>query len=180
MRTGFRILPIALFSVVLGGVAIAGWLPESLVLERRVEVEAPPAAVLERLVAIERWRGWYLPPGEGRVEGPARGAGGALVLEDPEAGELRRIVLTETSSAGVAYRFPEKDQTPFDIEGRFSVEAGPPGTSRVTSRQSLRARSTAWMARAGERWFLSLLADRLIGSVLERELENLKRAVENQ
>lgn len=189
MRWPFKVLPLVVFAAVVLAIASARWLPESRVLERSVVIAASPEEVYEHLAQIRKWRGWYVAPGVGRFEGPALGAGGTLIIEDQEAQELRRLEITGTSTPSlVKYRFPEKDQTPYDIEGRFELRprSGPSAggstpATEVVSYQRLRSRANpgSWMALAGERWFLYLLADRLVGPILERELHNLKGVVED-
>lgn len=141
-------------------------------------------AVFDRLARIRKWSGWYLPPGEGQFEGPELGAGGTLVVAAPEDGAQRRLRLVSTSSVPpmeVVYTFPDVDQLPYEIEGRFELEPADGGT-KVRSSQSLRSRAAEddWMARTGERWFLSIMADRFVGSILDRELQNLKAAAEGR
>lgn len=179
MRWFFKILPLALLVLVVGGLLGARNLPRARRLERSLIIEAPQLEVYRRLAIIERWRGWYVPPDKGRFEGPAEGPGATLVLTTE--GAVRRLRLTETSSPSrVAYTFPYMDDMPYEIEGSFAVESIGPDQSRVTSTQALRGRAedSEWMSMAGERWFLALLADRFVGSILERELHNLKGAIE--
>ena len=183
MRWFFRILPVALALVLVAGLLIARGLPKTSTLERDLVIEAPPAVVYEHLARIRRWSGWYVAPDAGRFEGPEIGAGGTLILVDPEAQEMRRLELVKTSSPSeVAYRFPEVEQLPFDVAGSFHLSEAGSGRTLVTSRQHLTARAPedAWMSLASERWFLYLMADRFVGSILERELHNLKQAVERR
>lgn len=176
MRLLFRILPIGLLLLIALGVLTGRQLPAEHEVARSLFIEAPPPAVFDRVGRIRGWEGWYVPPGEGRFEGP-EGEGGVLVVEDEETGETLRLELTETSSpTRVRYRFPHGPEDPFRIDGRFELEAVEGGT-RVTSVQHLRAQSDGWLRAAGERWFLRMLANNLIGSVLSRELDNLRREV---
>jgi hypothetical protein len=181
MRRFFKALPVALLVLVVSVIAGASQLPRSRTLERSLVIEAPAAEVYGHLAHIRKWRGWYVGPDAGTFEGPEHGAGGVLVVRDPESRELRRLELVATSSpTHVAYRFPEADQAPYDIEGHFDLQVLGPERTRVVSRQKLRARAgdDAWLARTGERWFLYAFADRFVGSILLRELHNLKAAVE--
>lgn len=180
MRWVFRVLPVVLMVALVTLVLMANSLPERRTLQRSVVIEAPVADVYRRVGYIRGWEGWYVPPQVGRFEGPEHGAGGTLIVDDEESNEVRRLVLTETSSPGfVWYEMPDKDQNPYDIRGGFALKATKDGQTLVTSSQELISRtSDDWMARTGERWFLYGFADTLVGTVLERELHNLKGAVE--
>lgn len=178
MRLFFRLLPVALLLFIGGALLFGQSLPSEMTLRRSLLIEASPAEVFERVGRIRGWQGWYVPPEAGIFEGP-EGTGGALVVEDEETGEPHRIVLTETSSPTlVRYAFPKRDQDPFEIDGSFELKAVPEGTE-VTSSQQLVAKDGGFMRNAGSRWFLKLLADNLIGSILERELHNLKSVLED-
>ena len=183
MRGFFKFLPIGLLAAIVASITYAQFLPTTRTLKRSVTIEASsPAQVYDHIAHIRKWSGWYVPPGAGRFEGPELGAGGTLILIDPQDQEMRRLQLVETSSPSlVKYHFPEAEQLPFDISGWFQLETEQSKT-RVTSYQQLTARAanSAWMAATGERWFLYLFADRFVGSILERELHNLKSAVENK
>lgn len=183
MRWIFRVLPIALVL----GLSLAIWrsgsLPDARTLTRTIVVRTSAAEAYERLARIRGWEGWYIPPGQGEFEGPDMGAGGTLAMTSEEDGARRRLQLVATSSVPpieVVYTFPDVDQLPYEIEGRFRLEALDAGRTRVVSSQALRSRAPDedWMARTGERWFLFLLADRFVGSILDRELQNLKAALE--
>lgn len=179
MRWVFKLLPLALFVFIAAGILRARSLPRERTLEREIIIEAPRTEVYRRLATISGWRGWYVPPGEGRFEGPASGPGATLVIE--AEGQTRRLQLTETSSPSfVTYTFPDMDAMPYEIRGTFDLSDLDPRRTRVISRQALRGRAgdSEWMSLAGERWFLSVLADRFVGSILERELHNLKGAIE--
>lgn len=181
MRPLFVALPVTLCLALLLGIGWAQRLPESQSVERSLTIRASPSTVYGHVAHIRRWPGWYIPPGSGRFEGPEDGTGGTLILFDEEAREVRRLELVSTSSPSeVVYRFPNQEQVPFAIEGRFEFARDDAGYTRVTSRQALTALADSgnWFGTASERWFLFLMADRFVGSILDRELHNLKGVVE--
>lgn len=181
MRPFFKALPIILLLLVAAGVGIGQILPDERTIARRLTIDAEPAEVFDRVGRIRGWSGWYVAPdAEARFEGP-EGSGGALVVVDENTGEERRLVLTETSSPSLAvYAFPQVEAMPFEIEGRFEIRPEGDGRATVRSAQRLRGRAGGIFAQAGGRWFLAVLAPNLIGSILERELHNLKAAVEGR
>lgn len=180
MRRVFLFMPITLLVLVVLCIASAQYMTAERTIERSLTIEAPIHQVYPRIAHIRQWSGWYIPPEAGRFEGPEVGAGGTLIMVDPESQEVRRLMLTETSSpSSVGYKFPDKDQLPFSITGVFELETVAKGT-QVTSRQHLAAQSPSdqWTRIAGERWFLYGFANPFVGSILERELLNLKKAIE--
>ncbi|MBX2812155.1 MAG: SRPBCC family protein [Myxococcales bacterium] len=183
MRSIFAVLPVLLLLVVAGGIVSAQYMDTERTIERQVVIDANIAQVYARVARIRQWAGWYIPPEAGRFEGPEWGAGGTLVIVDPENQEQRRLELVKTSSPTmVGYQFPEAEHLPYDIVGSFHFEKVRSDSTRVLSRQQIKARASdqEWTRAAGERWFLRMLANRMIGSILERELSNLKNAVEDQ
>ena len=187
MRSVFMFLPVALLLLIAGGIGSARFMNTQRTIERSLIINTPVARVYNRLSHIRQWSGWYVPPETGRFEGPEQGPGGTLIVSDPESEEIRRLKLVETSSPSlVTYTFPQgdlsaKSQLPFDIKGSFHLVPHTSTHTRIISRQKLTAKTpdSEWVSAAGERWFLYIFADFLVGSVLERELHNLKGALES-
>lgn len=181
MRRILIALPLLILAVMAAGILGGQWLDAERRISRELRIEAPIAEVYARVGRIRGWEGWYVPPDGGATfEGPEEGAGGQVVVRDDKSGALRMLELTETSSPTlVRYRFPEESGMPFQIDGRFELEPVE-GATLVRSEQHLvsMAKRSQWTRLASERWFLQALSNSLIGSILERELHNLKSAVE--
>ena len=180
MRRLLRILPLLLLIAVLSMLMFARAIPSTKRLERQILIYSPHAQVFKKLGQIREWEGWYVPPGVGKFEGPKVGPPGTLSVYDETTKQSVSVQLTFTSSTSIKYKFPDRNEAPFDIEGEFQIEIMSPNKVKVTSIQRLASRSenSSYIAMTGERWFLYVFADRFIGSIMQKELSNLKTVTE--
>lgn len=153
--------------------ATGALLPAELTVRRTVEIEAAPGRVYAHVDGVESWRQWYVgPDAKVRQEGASTGSGGALIRTE-EDGTENRFELTETSSpTAVSYRYHRVEDPEEAVRGRLEVEATTDGKSRVTLEETGRAAGVSF------RWILYVAGDRMVGSMLERLLHNLKSLVE--
>ncbi|MEM1023809.1 MAG: SRPBCC family protein [Myxococcota bacterium] len=176
MSSFLRILP-PLFFIALG--AFAWWistLPEDMKIERSLHVEAEPQAVFERVAYIRRWEGWFVGQDqEVRFQGPDGGPGGVLVMTVEERDVT--LVLTETSTpSAVRYQFWEggpdaKVDADMKTQGEIAIAASDGGATVSIIEE-------AHIGGTFGRWMVYLLGDFMVGSILERQLHNLKSALE--
>ena len=146
-------------------------LPGTVEVTRSVEIEAAPEAVFPLLNDLERWVEWT-PWGEveSRLEGPATGAGGRRVWDDPRVGSGSLTLTGSRPESGVDYTVEVEDGA-IRFEGTISVAAKDDG-SVVT-----------WTERADLGWnpllgWTALTMDESQGRQLQESLDRLKARVE--
>lgn len=146
-------------------------LPARKTVSRSIHIERPVGPVYERLNGIEGWKGWFVAPeADARFEGPKDGPGGSMVVAVDDVS--MRLRLTETSSPSrIGYvTHPDGDEDGA-TEGWVHLEPDGDGTE-VTWKETGSAHGVSL------RWMLYLMGDRMVGSVLERTLHNLKSLME--
>jgi hypothetical protein len=176
MKNVLRALPPLVF-ISLGALAwYISTLPPDMKVERSLEIAADPSAVFERVAHIRRWEGWFAGEEQDlRFEGPASGPGGRLVMTIEEQEVTLELTATSTPSA-VHYHFweggPEAEVDPDQrTQGRIAIEASE-GGSQVTISEEAHIGGTLG------RWIVHMMGDFMVGSILERQLHNLKSALE--
>jgi len=176
MKNVLRALP----PLVLIGLGALAWfistLPPEMKVERSLEMAAEPKVVFERVAHIRRWKGWFAGEEQAvRFEGPSGGPGGRLVMTVEEQDVTLELTETSTPSA-VRYHFweggPDADvDADQRTRGEIAIEETELG-ARVTITEEAHVGG-----RLG-RWIVYLMGDFMVGSILERQLHNLKSALE--
>ncbi len=177
MRSFFKFLPLGLLVVIIAARIYAQNLPEDFAVERRLEMEVSRDQAFAQVASIKNWQNWYVDKDAGpRISGPEVGKGGKLTIKDQESNEDRSVEIVSTSSTGptavVEYHLPHAQADTLKLKCTFSFEALSENKTLVISRQEAKATDLP------TKFYGHVFANDVIGSMLMRELHNLKGELE--
>ncbi len=152
------------------------FLPRSYRVERRVEIQAPPARVYESLVSLRRWPEWTVwnverdPTVQFTFDSPDSGVGAVYRWEGKILGRGHLKLTRAEAGKGVGYEL-EVNQGEMRAQGTLGLEPLAEGVRVIWSTEGDLGKNPV-------NRYVGLFMDRILGVELEGSLANLKRQAE--
>lgn len=179
----FRRLLLIVFCILLGAVAtvmaLASRYPDHFVMARKIEIDAPPAAVFAQINDFHNWEAWSPwakldPAAKSTFEGPASGEGaifGWAGNEQVGEGTMKIVRSRPDALIDVELKFIKPFEDKADVQFTFV-----PVDGKTVLEWSMSGKRNL----AQKAMCLCMNMDRMVGTSYEEGLANIKRVVETK